>query len=268
MSEQEIEKILQETPLFSTLDEEKIKEIAKISEKRSFNPNEFTIHEGDIASSFFLILDGQVEVQRRAKSIRRMGRGQFFGETTLARDESRSADVVAIQPTTCLKLSSSQLKELIEINPQIAIKLLEEMIKRNRTITKESAAEEQDKMSSSEQIFDFGSESARQIFENLVDSFIRDYMVKKFVSEKCGWRSVPEISRQTGASLSVLYGKQGGVGSAFEEPIRRGLVETRFFPGERGRGGEIMRFRVAYEKEPIKSYVNQKIRDGRKSPKV
>ena len=39
----------------------------------------------------------------------------------------------------------------------------------------------------------------------------------------------------------------------------RGLVEARFFPGERGRGGKILKLRVAYEKEIIKRVIDNRI---------
>ena len=38
---------------------------------------------------------------------------------------------------------------------------------------------------------------------------------------------------------------------------KRGLVEIRFFSGERGRGGRILKMRPAYEKEIIKRYVDR-----------
>jgi len=270
MSDQ-IEKLLSEMPLLSNLNGERISEIVRVSEKRSYKPNELIIREGDITSGFFLILDGQVEVQQRSRPLRRMGRGQFFGETALIQNESRSADVIAIQSTTCLKLTATYLKELIQVDPQIAIKLLEETVKRSHSITKVFSAEDKDhekKAYAFQQEFDFKSDLSRAVFENLVDSFLDDYMVKKFVAEKCGWRSAIEISRATGISPSVLYGRHGKIGSALEEPIRRGVVETRYFPGERGRGGEVLRFRITYEKEPVKSYANEKVRTDRGNSKI
>jgi hypothetical protein len=267
LSQPEVERILSNTPLFSTLDQEKIRAVLALSEKRSFRSGECIVREGEIASDFFLILEGQVEVQRDSKPVARLGRGQFFGETTLAQDEARSADIIAMQPTICLRLTKAQLREVIEKNPLVAIKLLEEVTKRYRRAVKEAGAGKEGVGLEPERMFDFESETSRQIFESLVDSFINDYMIKKFVTEKCGWRTITEISRESGVPTSLLYGKQGKIGSALEEPVRRGLVEIRFFPGERGRGGEVMRSRIAYEKEPVKGYVNTTIRTGRKLSK-
>jgi signal-transduction protein with cAMP-binding, CBS, and nucleotidyltransferase domain len=262
LSESDLEKILSDMPLFSTLNQERISSIAAWSGMHSFRPGDFIVHEGEIATNFFLILEGQVEVRRDSKPVARLARGQFFGETTIAQDETRSADVIATQQTTCLTMTRSQLKEVMEKHPVVAIKLLEEVTKRYGRTAGDTGKE---KLTDSS--FDFESEQSKKVFESLVDCFISDYMIKKFVTDRCGWRSVTDISKESGVSISLLYGKQGKIGSALEEPVKRGLIESRFFPGERGRGGEVTRFRIQYEKDPVKSYVNHTIRTGRKPRK-
>jgi len=56
---------------------------------------------------------------------------------------------------------------------------------------------------------------------------------------------------------SSLYGRHGGYGAAIEELLSRGLVETRIFSGQRGRGGEVVKVRISYGIEPVKRYVDQ-----------
>jgi CRP/FNR family cyclic AMP-dependent transcriptional regulator len=140
-NDEKIVKVLSESPLLSSLQEGQIKKIIQLSEKPIFSSNEFIVKEGDLASGFFIIIDGQVEARQRGKSVRRMGRGQFFGETSLTEHQTRSADVIAVQPTTCLKLNAAQLKELINLDPQIAVTLLEETVRRNRDVTRTSIGE-------------------------------------------------------------------------------------------------------------------------------
>jgi len=53
-----------------------------------------------------------------------------------------------------------------------------------------------------------------------------------------------------------LYGEHGNYGAMMKELLARGLVEMRVFTGQRGRGGEVTRARVAYDKEPVKRYVD------------
>ncbi len=122
--------------------------------------------------------------------------------------------------------------------------------------------------SSKDSLVQFKSESTKKVFDSLVDSFIEDYMAKKYVAEKSGWRSLSEIAQEAQVSTSLLYGKHSTMGSALDEPVRRGLIETRIFPGERGRGGEVLRLRIAYDKEPIRDFVNRRIMTGRSLAKT
>jgi SagB-type dehydrogenase family enzyme len=111
--------------------------------------------------------------------------------------------------------------------------------------------------------FEFRSETTAKVFDRLVDSFIEDYMVKKYFVERSGWRTLAEVAKDSHLSTSSVYGSHSKIGPVLEEALQRGLIETRFFPGERGRGGEVMRVRVAFEKDVIKEYVNQKIKLGK-----
>jgi adenylate cyclase len=118
--------------------------------------------------------------------------------------------------------------------------------------------------SAKEVSFSFASDKAKLLFDYLVRSYIEDYMTRKYASEKSGWRGLVQAANDLKVGSSIFYGKEGGGGfsPAVNELIRKGFVEARIFPGERGRGGEVTRLRVAYEKEPITDYVRTKIRSG------
>jgi len=256
---------LRESPFFSVLNEEQLKTIVETARLCEFDPGETLVHEGETATSFYVILEGQVEVRRENRTLAKLGRGQFFGETTLLADHTRSADVVAAHMTRCLTLSGSELRGLIASNPAVTLKILEESTRRYRARPPEShttdAAGAQP-ASATKLVMEFKSDTAKSLFEYLVRSFIDDYMGKKYAVERSGWRGLADTARGIRVSPSSLYGKHGGTSPIVGELIRRGLVETRIFPGERGRGGEITRVRVAYEKEPIMEYVKSRVRSG------
>ena len=105
--------------------------------------------------------------------------------------------------------------------------------------------------------FEFGSEAAEKVFSYIIDAFIEDYMRQKLSLEKSGWRTFMDAIKEGGVPKSSVYSTHGGMGSAISELEKRGLVEIRFFPGERGRGGRILKMRAAYEKEIIKRYVDR-----------
>ncbi|HLN46139.1 MAG TPA: AAA family ATPase [Candidatus Sulfotelmatobacter sp.] len=108
------------------------------------------------------------------------------------------------------------------------------------------------------EFFEFRSRDAGLIFNFLLTSFLNDYMKRRIVMEKAGWRSLIQIAKGSKISRYSVYGK-GRSGPALSELQRRGLVDTRVFPGERGRGGKILKIKISYEKELIKKQIDQRI---------
>jgi hypothetical protein len=108
--------------------------------------------------------------------------------------------------------------------------------------------------------FEFKSVAAQKTFSYIVNAFIKDYMRERLVMEKSGWRTRMDVVKHGNVAKSRVYNGHGGIGSAISELARRGLVEIRVFPGERGRGGRITKLRLAYEKETLKRYVDKLVR--------
>lgn len=99
------------------------------------------------------------------------------------------------------------------------------------------------------------------IFEYLTRAFIQDYMSRRFSRDDSGWRSLGEVAKETGIPRSIVYSRSSKPAkSSLQELFQRGFVERRFFRGVRGRGGEVMKLRVAFENDLIKDYVEERIR--------
>jgi len=107
--------------------------------------------------------------------------------------------------------------------------------------------------------FRFRTKTAQTVFDYLTKAFVEDYMRRRLSLEKSGWRSLMQIVKDAKISKSSVYGGRGRRGPAMSELERRGLVETRVFPGERGRGGKIIKTRISYEKETVKRYVDKQV---------
>jgi hypothetical protein len=103
---------------------------------------------------------------------------------------------------------------------------------------------------------EFEKPGSRAAFDYLVSSFIDDYMKKRLYSEQSGWRSLIQISQEGKVPQGALYGRGGNYGPVIAELQRRGLIEVRTFTGQRGRGGDVIKVRVAYDKEPVKQFVD------------
>lgn len=105
----------------------------------------------------------------------------------------------------------------------------------------------------------FRTNAAQKVFEYLVRSFVEDYMRRKLILKESGWRSYVQIMKNAKVSARKVYGSKAIPGIAISELQRRGLIEIRIFPGERGRGGKIMRTRICYDREVVKRLVDYKV---------
>jgi len=119
-------------PFFSGLDEKKRKNVASLGKELSYKPGDKMVDEGTTGVGFYLILDGKAEVRKGTKVLATLGKGQFFGEMSLIDEQPRSADVVAVAPTKCWALTSWAFAGLVKTNPDIALLMLKELVKRLR----------------------------------------------------------------------------------------------------------------------------------------
>ncbi len=103
----------------------------------------------------------------------------------------------------------------------------------------------------------FKSEAAERIFDFLLKAFRHDYTHGKMPLERSGWRSLMEIVRGAEVSRYSVYAFPRNQGQPVAQLQHAGLVEVRVFEGERGRGGQITKVRVCYEKESVKTCINK-----------
>ena len=120
-------------PFFGGLDEKKRNSIASQGKELSYKSGDTIVDEGTMGVGFYLILDGKAEVRKKGKVLASLQKGQFFGEMSLIDEQPRSADVVAVAPTRCWALSSWAFSSIVKTNPEIAMMMLKEVVKRLRT---------------------------------------------------------------------------------------------------------------------------------------
>ena len=107
--------------------------------------------------------------------------------------------------------------------------------------------------------FEFSSRRGKALFEHMVEAFMDDYMKRRHSSDDSGWRGLSQLAKDLKTSPSSMYGRHGGMSPELGELVRRGLAESRIFRGERGRGGEVTRVRIAYDRDPVRDYVREKV---------
>lgn len=123
---------LARVPIFANCTSAEIEAIAGVAQESFFQPGQIIVTQGTPGQAFYLITAGRVEILRDGTSLGAFGVGDFFGEMSLLDSAPRSATIRAIEPTSCLMLSSWDFKALLERHPSIAIKLLEVLSRRLR----------------------------------------------------------------------------------------------------------------------------------------
>ncbi len=124
--------MLASVPFFSGLDEKRRRSLASDGKELSYKAGQTIVGEGAKGVGFYLVLDGKVEVRKGQRQLASLGKGEFFGEMAVIDEQPRSADVIAVEPTRCWALSSWTFNGLLKSNPDIALAMLKELVKRLR----------------------------------------------------------------------------------------------------------------------------------------
>ena len=98
------------------------------------------------------------------------------------------------------------------------------------------------------------------ILDYLAKEFVADYSKKGLALEHSGWRTLTNIASASEVPRSHLYGEPRWghtYGRPLEALLKSAVVECKTFPGERGRGGQILKARFAHATEIAKRYLEE-----------
>ncbi|CRK93803.1 CLUMA_CG007330, isoform A [Clunio marinus] len=113
-------KFLKSIPLLQNLDDNELCKIADVLELEFYPDGAYIIRQGAVGDNFFLISQGNVKVTQKIpgrsteEEIRTLGRGDYFGEQSLLKEDRRSANIIAMAPgVECLTLDRESFKQHI-----------------------------------------------------------------------------------------------------------------------------------------------------------
>ncbi|MCK1390868.1 glutaminase A [Bradyrhizobium sp. 1] len=115
---------LGEQALLAGLDADEIAAIVKLSTTRHYAPGQRIIAAGELANSLFFLQSGMVSVKLRSGvRLASLGPGMEFGEMAIL-EQSRSADVFADTPATCLELPLDSFADYRRVHPETSLKIM------------------------------------------------------------------------------------------------------------------------------------------------
>jgi CRP-like cAMP-binding protein len=103
---------------------------------RTFSAGDVIFKDGDEAGEAFLLHSGRVRLIKRIGSVERGLRilrpGDLFGESALMQSAPRNRTAVAMEDVVALALDRGTFQQVLFSNPQVGVKILEQVIRRLR----------------------------------------------------------------------------------------------------------------------------------------
>ncbi len=133
----ELSDFLKYVPIFSELPDETIEQIAQIGQIKEFGKDSIILMEDEDGLTMFFIIEGKVKITRTSSDGKEvilsvLGRSEFFGEMAILDGMSRSATVIALEPSKLFIIHRNDFLELLKKHPEISIPLLQELTSRLR----------------------------------------------------------------------------------------------------------------------------------------
>ncbi len=115
--------------IFSSLDEDELGELTKLTIERTFSLNDFIFWEGDAPEWFYVVAEGKVKVLKHASSgrdfiIAFFGPGEMFGEVAVFENKPYPASAQSAAETKVLGIKREDFLTFLANRPRVALKII------------------------------------------------------------------------------------------------------------------------------------------------
>ena len=123
-------KALGSAPLFDGLSSKQLQELAKVADELQVEAGRVLTRQGQTGHEFFVLMDGEVEIERDGMSLGTRGAGDFIGEIAILEDVPRTATVTAKTPLTFFVLTAQSFRSVVDRHPDVENKVLRALARR------------------------------------------------------------------------------------------------------------------------------------------
>jgi len=121
---------LRRAPLFEGLSKKELEQLATLADDLEVPSGKVLTRQGETGREFFVLMDGQVEVERDGESLGTLGAGNFIGEISILEDMPRTATVTASTPVRLFVLTAQNFRSVVEQQPEVENKVLRTLARR------------------------------------------------------------------------------------------------------------------------------------------
>jgi CRP-like cAMP-binding protein len=126
--------LLKRTPLLAGLSRGDLEEVGRLADEVDLKADHVLMREGDLGREFFVIIEGEVKVERGGRQVATVGPGKFVGDIALVTERPRTATVTTITPCRLLVVGHREFHQLMDQFPSIRLSVLESMAMRLRDL--------------------------------------------------------------------------------------------------------------------------------------
>ncbi|MEE3259574.1 MAG: cyclic nucleotide-binding domain-containing protein [Candidatus Latescibacterota bacterium] len=126
---QRLAKIVEKIHLFRDLEIKEIESLLRICTYRSFEVGEQIYKRNDPSTEMLILLSGRLSVRSEAgDALAHIEPGAPVGEMGVFTGETRSAGIIAMEPSNALTIDKANLYQVLEANKAMHFKVLQNLI--------------------------------------------------------------------------------------------------------------------------------------------
>jgi CRP-like cAMP-binding protein len=130
--------LLRRTPFLAGLSRKDLEEVGRLADEVDLPAGRVLMRQGDVGREFYVIIEGEVELERDGAFLRTMGAGEFFGDISLITERPRTATVTVAKDARFLVLGHREFHSLLDQFPSIRMGVLESVANRLRSLEPDS----------------------------------------------------------------------------------------------------------------------------------
>src|SRR4249920_458746 len=119
-------------PLFAGFNRREIEAVGRLMDEVDVKAGRVLMREGASGREFFIVVSGNVRVERKGRKVNELGAGDFLGEIALIDGGPRTATAIAAEPCRLLVLGVGGFRTLVSKYPTVQGKIMKALAVRLR----------------------------------------------------------------------------------------------------------------------------------------
>jgi len=123
---------LSRVPLFAGLSRKELEFLTTRTDELKIEAGRTLIHQGEPSDAFYVLLEGEADVEQHGHKRPTLHAGDFFGEISMLDRGPATATVVAKTPVRVMVMSHAQFRDAVKANEHVLLRVLQVVAERLR----------------------------------------------------------------------------------------------------------------------------------------